>query len=365
MTASYTIDCSRLSASQTRNATHYTVSLWENIIELMEQYINGLRNANMGDINQQEEFYERLQTLVGMVPSDDFWERRVILNTLNNSSDSDLGIALIGLQRTCMGLNTINYIESRLAYSGINNGIMFQRSVCTLYTKAWFDDILRNAPFIDWEDHNENESEVSDDENESEVSDDENESEVDEIDEDYLANADTEIESGNETEEETDDDECFVACDYCGEFSIDPRDVTGSVAINLAEHGGGYIHEHCQYGPRPCSVPVYTVRSRPQYEAGFGGGGDENDEEESDNNEDNVQTFTDVVYDLLEDELLFGNEADIAIRDYERNLNYTMEAWTAYIFNHDDLHILAQELRININERSIIFNNENNQVISV
>jgi hypothetical protein len=322
MTASCRVERSTMSTSQTRNAVNYAAALWENMIELLENYVKELKDTDISNDSARREISQKLLLIMDMIPMDDFWERPMVVNAMDNWPASELGIALIGLQRTCMGLRTINLMESAMERSPPSLICFrdFQRSVCSLYTKAWFDDILRNAPFIEWENNNEelySESDIDTD--------------------DDIANAETEIESGNETDEESDEEsdeegeeksEDYVACDCCGIVDIDPANVTESVAINLAERGGGYIHEHCQES-------------------------EDSDSEESDF-DNSVQMFNDVVRDLLEDELLFGNEAEIAIRDYENNFSYTTRAWTAYVFHHNNLNLLASELSENIDEQRII-----------
>ena len=52
--------------------------------------------------------------------------------------------------------------------------------------------------------------------------------------------------------------------------------------------------------------------------------------------------------------MLFGNEADIAINDYTNNVQYTTEAWTSYIFDHNNLNKLAEEISNHIDEERII-----------
>ena len=322
MTASYRTERTTNTTSQTRNAVNYAAALWENMIELLENYVKELKDTDISNDSERREISQKLLLIMYTIPMDDFWERPMVVNAMDNEPASELGIALIGLHRTCMGLRTINLMASTMERSPplLICFRDFQRSVCSLYTKAWFDDILRNAPFIEWENNNE-----------------ELDSESDIDTDDDIANAETEIESGNETDEESEEEsdeegeeksEDYVACDCCGIVDIDPANVTESVAINLAERGGGYIHEHCQES-------------------------EDSDSEESEF-DNSAQAFNDVVYDLLEDELLFGNEAEIAIRDYENNLNYTTRAWTAYVFHHNNLNILASELSENIDEQRII-----------
>ena len=142
-----------------------------------------------------------------------------------------------------MAVETINLMAMRINVNNHFTGLTFQKSARSLYTKPWFDDVLQNAPFINWEtDDNSCESD-SESENDDEI-----------------ANAETEIESGmkqkkarkrqiqkeNDEEENCDQQEEYVSYDHCGVADIDPADVTGSEAINLAERGGGYIHEYCQ-----------------------------------------------------------------------------------------------------------------------
>ncbi len=328
MTASYRVERTTMTTTQIRNAVNYAAALWKNMIDILEDYVKELKDIDMSNDSERQDIRQQLLVIMDMIPMDDFWERPMVVNAMDNWPASELGIALIGLQRTCMGLRTINLMASAMERSPPSLICFrdFQRSVCSLYTKAWFDDILRNAPFIEWENNNE-----------------ELDSESDIDTDDDIANAETEIESGNETDEESDEEESdeeegdeegeeksedYVACDCCGVVDIDPANVTESVAINLAERGGGYIHEYCQES-------------------------EDSDSEESDF-DNSAQTFNDVVCDLLEDELLFGNEAEIAIRDYENNLNYTTQAWTSYVFDHNNLNRLASELSENIDEQRII-----------